>query len=142
MRTPPPSTIPEVSHVADAQEFSSIMMRNNFVQHTLYEVIRQLVKEVPEDLPEMLSDQDKLKQIIINLLSNALKFTEKGEVKLSAAVEDASLKIAVSDTGVGIPADALDYIFDEFRQVDGSSTREHGGTGLGLSITKKLTHIP
>jgi CheY-like chemotaxis protein/anti-sigma regulatory factor (Ser/Thr protein kinase) len=101
----------------------------------------QLIKEVPEDLPEMLSDQDKLKQIIINLLSNALKFTEKGEVKLSAAVEDASLKIAVSDTGVGIPADALDYIFDEFRQVDGSSTREHGGTGLGLSITKKLTHI-
>jgi CheY-like chemotaxis protein/anti-sigma regulatory factor (Ser/Thr protein kinase) len=89
----------------------------------------------------MLSDQDKLKQIIINLLSNALKFTEKGEVKLSAAVEDASLKIAVSDTGVGIPADALDYIFDEFRQVDGSSTREHGGTGLGLSITKKLARI-
>jgi signal transduction histidine kinase/CheY-like chemotaxis protein len=101
----------------------------------------QLIKEVPEDLPEMLSDQDKLKQIIINLLSNALKFTEKGEVKLSAAVEDASLKIAVSDTGTGMPADALEYIFDEFRQVDGSSTREHGGTGLGLSITKKLTHI-
>ena len=101
----------------------------------------QLIKEVPEDLPEMLSDQDKLKQIIINLLSNALKFTENGEVKLSAAVEDASLKIAVSDTGLGIPADALEYIFDEFRQVDGSSTREHGGTGLGLSITKKLTHI-
>jgi len=101
----------------------------------------QLIREVPEDLPEMLSDQDKLKQIIINLLSNALKFTEKGEVKLSATVEDASLKIAVSDTGAGIPADALEYIFDEFRQVDGSSTREHGGTGLGLSITKKLTHI-
>ena len=101
----------------------------------------QLIKKVPEDLPEMLSDQDKLKQIIINLLSNALKFTENGEVKLSAAVEDASLKIAVSDTGAGIPADALEYIFDEFRQVDGSSTREHGGTGLGLSITKKLTHI-
>jgi CheY-like chemotaxis protein/anti-sigma regulatory factor (Ser/Thr protein kinase) len=101
----------------------------------------QLINEVPEDLPEMLSDPDKLKQIIINLLSNALKFTEKGEVKLSATVEDASLKIAVSDTGVGIPADALEYIFDEFRQVDGSSTREHGGTGLGLSITKKLAHI-
>ena len=101
----------------------------------------RLIKEMPEDLPEMLSDQDKLKQIIINLLSNALKFTEKGEVKLSAAVEDTSLKITVSDTGVGIPADALKYIFDEFRQVDGSSTREHGGTGLGLSITRKLTHI-
>jgi signal transduction histidine kinase/CheY-like chemotaxis protein len=101
----------------------------------------RLLKEVPDDLPEVLSDQDKLKQIIINLLSNALKFTEEGEVKLSAALEDASLRIAVSDTGTGIPSDALEYIFDEFRQADGSSTRKHGGTGLGLSITKKLTHL-
>jgi signal transduction histidine kinase/CheY-like chemotaxis protein len=101
----------------------------------------RLTKEMPHDLPEMASDQDKLKQIIINLLSNALKFTEEGEVKLSAALENASLRIAVSDTGIGIPSDALEYIFDEFRQVDGSSTREHGGTGLGLSITKKLTHL-
>ena len=101
----------------------------------------RLLKEVPDDLPEALSDQDKLKQVIINLLSNALKFTEEGVVKLSAALEDASLKIAVSDTGIGISSDALEYIFDEFRQADGSSTRKHGGTGLGLSITKKLTHL-
>jgi signal transduction histidine kinase/CheY-like chemotaxis protein len=101
----------------------------------------RLLKEVPDDLPEVLSDQDKLKQIIINLLSNALKFTTEGEVKLSAALEDASLRIVVSDTGIGISSDALEYIFDEFRQADGSSTREHGGTGLGLSITKKLTHL-
>jgi signal transduction histidine kinase/CheY-like chemotaxis protein len=101
----------------------------------------RLTKEVPHDLPEVASDQDKLKQIIINLLSNALKFTEEGEVKLSAAIEGTSLRISVSDTGIGIPSNALEYIFDEFRQVDGSSTREHGGTGLGLSITKKLTHL-
>ncbi|MGD8983883.1 MAG: response regulator [Desulfobacteraceae bacterium] len=99
----------------------------------------RLLKEVPDDLPEVMSDQDKLKQIIINLLSNALKFTEEGEVKLAATLEGALLRIAVSDTGIGIPSDALEYIFDEFRQVDGSSTRKHGGTGLGLSITKKLT---
>jgi len=101
----------------------------------------RLVKEVPQDLPELLTDQDKLKQIIINLLSNALKFTEEGEVKLSAEVEDSNLKIAVSDTGIGIPSHALKYIFDEFRQVDGSTTRKHGGTGLGLSITRKLTRL-
>jgi len=101
----------------------------------------QLLKEVPENLPEALSDQDKLKQIIINLLSNALKFTEQGEVKLSATLENGSLRIAVSDTGTGIPSDALEYIFDEFRQIDGSSTRKHGGTGLGLSITKKLIQL-
>jgi len=101
----------------------------------------RLVKEVPGNLPEVLSDQDKLKQIIINLLSNALKFTEEGEVKLSAVLEDSLLKIAVFDTGIGIPSHALQYIFDEFRQVDGSSTRRYGGTGLGLSITKKLAHL-
>ena len=101
----------------------------------------QLLKVMPDHLPEVLSDQDKLKQIIINLLSNALKFTEEGEVKLSVLLDDTSLKVAVSDTGTGIPSDALEYIFDEFRQVDGSSTRRHGGTGLGLSITKKLTHL-
>jgi len=101
----------------------------------------RLVKEVPGNLPEVLSDQDKLKQIIINLLSNALKFTEEGEVKLSAVLEDSLLKIAVSDTGIGIPSHALQYIFEEFRQVDGSSTRRYGGTGLGLSITKKLAHL-
>lgn len=101
----------------------------------------RLLKEVPEDLPEVLSDQDKLKQIIINLLSNALKFTEEGEVKLSAVLEDALLKIAISDTGIGISSHALQYIFDEFRQVDGSSTRKYGGTGLGLSITKKLVNL-
>jgi signal transduction histidine kinase/DNA-binding response OmpR family regulator len=100
-----------------------------------------LIKQLPESLPVLLSDQDKLKQIIINLLSNALKFTEKGEVKVTAALENGSLKIAVSDTGIGIPSDAMQYIFDEFRQVDGSSTRKHGGTGLGLSITKKLTEL-
>lgn len=101
----------------------------------------QLKKAVPEDMAEMQSDPDKLKQIIINLLSNALKFTDKGEVKLSARLETDFLKFDVSDTGVGIPEKALDYIFDEFRQVDGSSTRKHGGTGLGLSITKKLTKM-
>ena len=101
----------------------------------------RLVKEIPGNLPEVFSDQDKLKQIIINVLSNALKFTEEGEVKLSAVLEDSLLKIAVSDTGIGIPSHALQYIFDEFRQVDGSSTRRHGGTGLGLSITKKLAHL-
>ncbi len=101
----------------------------------------RLVKEVPVDLPELTTDQDKLKQIMINLLSNALKFTEQGEVKLTAVREDSKVKITVSDTGIGMPAEALKYIFDEFRQVDGSSTRKHGGTGLGLSITKKLVDL-
>jgi signal transduction histidine kinase/DNA-binding response OmpR family regulator len=101
----------------------------------------QLVTRLPEGLPELHSDADKLTQILINLLSNAIKFTQDGEVALSAAAENGTLRIAVSDTGIGMPPDAPEYIFDEFRQVDGSSTRVHGGTGLGLSITKKLTQL-
>ncbi|OGG45101.1 MAG: hypothetical protein A3F84_11785 [Candidatus Handelsmanbacteria bacterium RIFCSPLOWO2_12_FULL_64_10] len=103
--------------------------------------------EVAGDVREAHSDEARLRQIIINLLSNALKFTEKGEVKIlvtrqpSLVARSEALEIAVSDTGIGIPADALGYIFDEFRQVDGSSTRQYGGTGLGLSITKKLTEL-
>ena len=100
----------------------------------------RLVKEVSENLPEVLSDQDKLNQIIINLMSNALKFTEEGEVKLSAVLEDSLLKIAVSDTGIGIPSDALKYIFDEFRQVDRKQEKREG-SGLGLAIARRSVEM-
>jgi signal transduction histidine kinase len=123
-----------------------------------------LVSEIADDVGTAETDEAKVRQIIINLLSNALKFTEKGEVKVRVAslrsrVEsrgfspelatrdqgpgaegDRVMEIAVSDTGIGIPAEAMDCIFEEFRQVEGESRREKG-TGLGLSITKKLTEL-
>jgi len=77
----------------------------------------------------------------VNLLSNAFKFTEKGKVSLSMRKSDQSWIIEVTDTGVGIPPHALDYIFDEFRQVDGSSRRAYGGTGLGLAIVRNLCRM-
>ena len=98
---------------------------------------------VDADLPEIVSgDRDRIKQIIINLVSNAIKFTETGAVTLKAnKADNGSWKLAVNDTGVGIPAHALEYIFDEFRQADQSSTRKFGGTGLGLAIVKNLATI-
>ncbi|MEM9952369.1 MAG: ATP-binding protein [Chloroflexota bacterium] len=87
----------------------------------------------------LMIDSERVKQIIINLLSNAIKFTEEGTVSLTVDWKDHRLDIDVSDTGIGIPAHSLDYIFDEFRQVDGSSTRTTGGTGLGLAIVRKFT---
>ncbi len=120
--------------------------------------------EVSDEVAEAHTDASRLQQILTNLLSNALKFTEKGEVKVRVArpptadrrpppsipgppssvvgrpSEDGFLEIAVSDTGVGIPSDALVYIFEEFRQVTGSP-QQHKGTGLGLAITKKLTEL-
>lgn len=86
------------------------------------------------------TDKTKLKQILINLLGNAIKFTETGEValKVEKSPEKEAVLIRVRDTGIGISQENLPILFEEFKQVDSSSTRERGGTGLGLSITKKL----
>jgi signal transduction histidine kinase len=86
-------------------------------------------------------DEEKLRQIVINLLRNAAKFTEQGSIRLRAQASNGSVAIAVADTGIGIPADKLGLIFEEFEQVDASSTRAHGGTGLGLAIARRLARL-
>ncbi|HEX2229217.1 MAG TPA: ATP-binding protein [Candidatus Binatia bacterium] len=101
----------------------------------------RLITEIPGDLPSITTDRDKLKQVVLNLLSNSAKFTEKGEIKVAAWSVNGSMKLAVSDTGIGMSQDALSYIFEEFRQVDMSTTRKYGGTGLGLAIVKRLTNL-
>lgn len=100
-----------------------------------------------EDVPDMISgDPHRLHQVLLNLLSNALKFTEHGTIGLTiTARERSALKMecefTVSDTGIGIPPDAQERIFESFQQVDGSTTRRYGGTGLGLSICTRLVHL-
>jgi signal transduction histidine kinase len=94
--------------------------------------------EVGGELPVLETDRTRVKQVLLNLLSNAVKFTPRGEVRLHARVAGGGVEVAVADTGIGIPPDQLDAIWDDFRQVDQSSTREYGGTGLGLSIVRKL----
>jgi len=91
------------------------------------------------------SDPDKLRQIIMNLIDNAIKFTEQGEVSVLAKEKKEKdrdmLEIQIRDTGIGIPKEALSYIFEPFRQIDGSITRKYKGTGLGLSICKRLVKM-
>jgi len=95
---------------------------------------------IDETLPATLhGDKERLTQIANNLLSNAIKFTEKGQVSLLIGRDNGCWTIQVSDTGHGIPPDAQEYIFDEFRQVNGNYNRVQGGTGLGLAIVRKLT---
>lgn len=101
------------------------------------------VTEVDSTLPPLLlGDAVRLKQIAINLLANAVKFTEKGQVGFTVKRQSQTTwAIIVSDTGIGIPPHMQELIFDEFRQVDGSPQREHGGSGLGLAIVRKLVML-
>ena len=98
------------------------------------------VKDIPDDLPEIQADKDRLIQVVINLLNNAAKFTEKGSVILSARVIDGKLRVSVKDTGPGISPDDLNKIFDKFHQVSDSDTLKDKpkGTGLGLAICKQI----
>jgi signal transduction histidine kinase len=98
----------------------------------------QMWIDIPEDLPEVYADENRLLQVLYNLIGNAVKFTEAGYVKVSAIQAGEMVEICVEDTGTGIPGDKLDDIFESFRQVDASLTRRSAGTGLGLSITKYL----
>lgn len=136
-------------------EFESIDFELDKLIKTIMESFRVMAKnkgvnlynEIEEDVPNVLiGDPARLTQILNNLLSNALKFTEEGEVKLTVAiVEDwekkIRLKFDVSDTGIGIPDDRIETIFESFTQASGSTKRLYGGTGLGLTISKQLTEL-
>ncbi len=106
----------------------------------------ELICRLPPDMPaKMHGDPIRLRQVLMNLLGNALKFTPSGHVCCSCSVEpqgeDCVVRFRIEDTGIGIPPDKLGSIFDDFTQVDSSSTRVYGGTGLGLSISRKLVGL-
>ncbi len=106
-----------------------------------------LTMEVFDDVPEaIVGDSMRLRQVLINLLGNAIKFTDRGEVRLRVGVAsrvpgEVCLHFAVIDTGIGIPRDKQDVVFDAFQQADGSASRRFGGTGLGLSISARLVEL-
>lgn len=107
------------------------------------EVSATITRDVPS---EVISDAGRMRQVLLNLLTNAIKFTKKGEVNLTCSLvrstePQALLRFEVNDTGIGIPRTMLPRIFDAFYQTDNSTTRQHGGTGLGLAISKRLVEL-
>ena len=104
---------------------------------------QQIIHDIAADLPAFHSDSGKIKQVLYNLLSNAIKFTPTGGTVSFRAQhgDDGTARLEVSDTGPGISPEQCTIIFEKFRQLDSSTTREHEGTGLGLSITRELVHM-
>lgn len=96
---------------------------------------------IPSNLPAVLGDPERLRQILLNLVGNAVKFTERGSVTIQAMAKDEIVSISVTDTGIGMSPDELPQIFEAFRQVDSRLTRRHGGAGLGLAIAQRLAAL-
>ncbi|MDP8322922.1 MAG: response regulator [Candidatus Stygibacter australis] len=145
--------------INDLLDFSKIeagkmdIMPNPLYITSVLENIRDILKpladkkgieiklELPEESPLVVTDEVRLHQVLQNIAGNAVKFTEEGYVKISAEVEGDHLQIVIEDTGIGIDGDKLPHIFEEFRQLDGSTSRQYEGTGLGLAIAGKLIKL-
>jgi signal transduction histidine kinase len=119
------------------------------VVHTVFTAVESLAAEkqlalkinMPPDLPPGRGDAQRLAQVLLNLVGNAIKFTDVGEVSVQVATEDGAFVVAVSDTGSGIAEADQQKIFEEFQQADISTTRKQGGTGLGLAIARKIIEM-
>ncbi len=115
------------------------------INHSVLDMLSQaesrglnINNEVPDNLPLIQGDDGKLIQVMDNLIGNAIKFTPSGEITITAREDGSNLHVEVSDTGVGIPSEYIDNLFDRFYQGDGSTKRKYGGTGLGLHISKLI----
>jgi len=145
-----------INDILDISKIEAGKMELNFSQVNLADVVGgvmstaiALVKDkpvdlqqsIPDDLPLITADERRVRQVLLNLVSNAAKFTNEGFVHVEAQVEGPNVLVSVSDTGAGIPEDKLDEMFEAFTQLDSSSTREHEGTGLGLTITRSFVDL-
>jgi signal transduction histidine kinase len=101
----------------------------------------KFVVELLEEDQAIQTDSTKLRQMLVNLLSNGIKFTDKGEVRLGCVVTNGTLEVQIADTGVGIAAENIEDVFEPFWQAEQTATRKTGGTGLGLSVTRKLARL-
>ncbi len=126
----------------ETEEVASVVSNCLMLTESLFRQKKLTVKEYVEpNLPKLSTDIVKVRQILMNLLSNAAKFTDQGEVTINVTKKDGMIAFAVKDSGIGIKKEHYELVFEEFRQVDGSNTRKYKGTGLGLPISRKLARM-
>ncbi|WP_051280345.1 ATP-binding protein [Anaerovorax odorimutans] len=116
------------------------MVCKSFEHQTRNKMVK-LINDIDPNLDLIYVDENRLLQILFNLIGNALKFTNSGEIRITAVKFEDQIQITVSDTGIGIAQEQMRYIFNAFEQADSSISRKYGGTGLGLSITKSLVEL-
>jgi ammonium transporter len=143
----------QIDEILDLSRIEADQVRVELAEANIPEVLRevadsleplvdrprvQLLVDAEPGLPRVVTDRDKVKQILLNLVSNAVKYTDEGSIVVRAQATDGRLRIGVSDTGVGIPRHELGKIFDEFHRADSTGARRRRGTGLGLTISQRL----
>lgn len=101
----------------------------------------RLLLDLPEKLPVVLADARRIRQVLTNIVGNAVKFTDEGFIKVSASYDKYQVTMSIEDTGIGIPVDRRHAVFEQFEQVDSSSTRRYGGTGLGLPLSREFIRL-
>ncbi len=145
-----------INDILDISKIEAGKMELSFEPTDLKEIIRgvmstaialvkdkpiELQQSVPENLPIITADSRRVRQVLLNLVSNAAKFTDEGFIHVEARVDGDFVRISVSDSGIGIPPEKLPHIFEAFTQVDASPSRKYGGTGLGLTISKSFVEL-
>jgi len=121
--------------------YSIVDMVLTLIQPLIAQKKINFINTVRPDLTVVFADENRLQQILYNLIGNAIKFTEQGSIIISTHVISKQIQVIITDEGIGIPADKLDSIFESFKQAEGSTAREYGGTGLGLTVTKQLVEL-
>jgi PAS domain S-box-containing protein len=144
------NSVLDVSHILAGKmelTLSDISLPNlvedamNIASTTIQDKSIELTHTLNPDMPTIRADKTRVRQVLINLLTNAIKYTEQGRVTVSASRDNGSIIISVTDTGIGIPPECIKAIFEEFGRVDNSSTRKVDGLGLGLSISRRLVEL-
>lgn len=145
-----------INDILDLSKIEAGRMELQFAEVDMREIIRgvmstaigltrdkpiELHQEVPEDLPPVWADAQRARQVLLNLVSNAAKFTDQGFIAVRAWADESFVTISVQDTGIGIPKEKQEEIFREFTQVESGTTRRYGGTGLGLAIARRLVEL-